>query len=143
MRSLMVEIVALSGVSLLTLASMANAAGPAQADFDNCNREAHGQAASPSAAPATGGDTPKSGTPVSPSAAPTTEPSSTPSPSGASGVDAGTRPGTPVSPSAAAQTPSPGGSAASDELSRGMAPAGHSDPAFRHAYVECMKRRGF
>ena len=104
MRSLMVEILVLSGVSLLTFATIADAAAPAPADFDICNREAHARAASPSAAPATGGDT-------------------------------ATKPGTPVSPSAA--------SSASDDLSHGMAAAGHADPAFKHAYMECMKRRGF
>jgi len=85
MRSLKVEILVLSGVILLTFASIADAAGPAQADFHICNREAHSQAASPSAAPATS---------------------------------------TPATPS-------------------GMAAAGQADPAFRHAYIECMKRRGF
>jgi len=135
MRSLMVEVLVLSGVSLLTFATIADAAAPAPADFDICNREAHARAASPSAAPATGGDTAtKPGTPVSPSAAPATETPSTPSPSPAPGADTGTKPGTPVSPSAA--------SSASD-LSRGMAAAGHADPAFKHAYMECMKRRGF
>ena len=135
MRSLMIEILVLSGVSLLAFGSIADAAGPAPADFDVCNREAHAQAASPSAAPGTGGDTAtKPGTPVSPSAAPATNTPSTPSPSPAPGADMGTRPGTPVSPSA---------SSASDDVSRGMAAAGQGDPAFRHAYMECMKRRGF
>ena len=106
MRSLMVEILLLSGVSLLTFGTIADAAGPAPADFDICNREAHARAASPSAAPATG-------------------------------ADPATKPGTPVSPSAA------GASSASDDLSRGMAAAGQADPAFKHAYMECMKRRGF
>jgi len=87
MRSLMVEILVLSGVSLLTFATIADAAAPAPADFDICNREAHARAASPSAAPATGGDTAtKPGTPVSPSAAPATETPSTPSPSTAPGA---------------------------------------------------------
>ena len=151
MRSWNVEILILFGASLLIFASIADAAGPAQADFDICNKEAHTQAASPSAAPATGGDTAtKPGTPVSPSAAPATETPSTPSPVGA---DTGTKPGTPVSPSAAPTsqapaTPSPATAAApssgsSDDSSRGMAAAGQSDPAFRQAYIECMKRRGF
>lgn len=156
MRSLMVEILVLSGLSLLSFESIADAAGPAQADFDVCNKEAHAQAASPSAAPATGADTAaKPGTPVSPSAAPATTTPSTPSPSAAPGTDTGGKPGTPVSPSAApaAQTPatpSPapapgisGASSASDDSARGMAAAGQADPAFRHAYIECMKRRGF
>src|SRR5438874_370435 len=141
MRSLTVEILEillLSGVSLLTFGTIADAAGPAPADFDICNREAHARAASPSAAPATGGDpATKPGTPVSPSAAPATETPSTPSPSPAPGADTGAKPGTPVSPSAA------GASSASDDVSRGMAAAGQADPAFKHAYIECMKRRGF
>ena len=142
MRSLTVEILEillLSGVSLLTFGTIADAAGPAPADFDICNREAHARAASPSAAPATGADpaATKPGTPVSPSAAPATETPSTPSPSPAPGADTGAKPGTPVSPSAA------GASSASDDVSRGMAAAGQADPAFKHAYIECMKRRGF
>jgi hypothetical protein len=88
MRSLMIGILVLSGVSLLTFVSLADAAGPAQADFDTCNKEAHAQASSPSAAPAT--ETP-----------------STRSPSPASGADTGTKPGTPVSPSAAQATQTP------------------------------------
>src|SRR5437868_13090986 len=134
MRSLMVEILVLSGVSLLTFGTIADAAGPAPADFDICNREAHARAASPSAAPATGGDpATKPGTPVSPSAAPATETPSTPSPSPAPGADTGTRPGTPVSPSAA--------STAYDDVSRGMAAAGQAVPAFKDTYGECRKRR--
>ena len=86
MRSLMVEILFVSGVSLLTFGTIADAAAPASADFDICNREAHARAASPSAA---------------------------------------------------------GASSASDDVSRGMAAAGQADPAFKHAYIECMKRRGF
>jgi len=136
MRSFMIGMLALSGVGLMTW-SIAAAAGPAQADFDTCNREAHAQAASPSAAPATGGDSAKPGTPVSPSATPTTETPSTPSPPPASGVGPDAKPGTPVSPSAAPAT------SASDDVVRGMAAAGHTDPAFRSAYMGCMKRRGF
>jgi hypothetical protein len=142
MRSLTVEIIALSGLGLLTLSGVADAAEPGQADFDVCNKEAYTRAASPSAAPAAGGDvTAKPGTPVSPSAPPTTEPPT--SPSAPAGADPGTRPGTPVSPSAETSAPVPGASTAPGALSRGMAAAGQADPAFRHAYLECMKRRGF
>ena len=144
MRRLTVQILVLFGLSFLTLASVTNAAGPGQADFDICNQQAQTQAASPSAAPAAGGAvTAKPGTPVSPSAAPATETPSTPSPSAASGADPGTKPGTPVSPSAETQTPAPGASTASDDLSRGMAASGQADPGFRYAYIECMKKRGF
>jgi hypothetical protein len=143
MRSLPIEIIVRSGLSLLTLASVAQAAEPGQADFDSCNKEAYTQAASPSAAPAAGVDVTKPGTPVSPSAAPTTETPSTPSPSAPAGADRATRPGTPVAPSAETRTPVPGASTLPEDLSRGMAAAGQADPAFRRAYVECMKRRGF
>ncbi len=125
------------------------------------------------ATPATGADTAaKPGSPVSPSAAPASKTPATPSPAPTPRADTGTKPGTPVSPSSAPAmetpaTPSPaattgapstgnptGGrvtdstqpgvpaAAASDEV-RGMAAAGQTDPAFRHAYMECMKGRGF
>jgi hypothetical protein len=110
MRSLPIEIIVRSGLSLLTLASVAQAAEPGQADFDSCNKEAYTQAASPSAAPAAGVDVTKPGTPVSPRAAPTTETPSTPSPSAPAGADRATRPGTPVAPSAETRTPVPGAS---------------------------------
>jgi hypothetical protein len=136
MRNLPIEIIVLSALSLLTLASVAQAAGPGQADFDSCNKEAY------TAAPAAD-DLTKPGTPVSPSAAPKTATPLTPSTSAPAGADRATRPGTPVAPSAETRTPAPGASTPPEDLSRGMAAAGHADPAFRRAYVECMKRRGF
>lgn len=132
MRRFTGEILVISGASLLLFGSMADAAGPTQADFDVCNREAHAQAASPSATPATGGDTaPKPGTPVSPSSAPTMKTPVTPSPAPTPRDDTATKPGTPVSPSAAPAAEAP------------VTPPGTDDPAFRHVYMECMKRRGF
>jgi hypothetical protein len=113
MRRFTVEILVISGVSLLALASIADAAGPTQADFDFCNREAHARAASPSAAPGmkspatpspaptprVDADIKSGGGPVSPSAAPAMKtPETPPAPQGDS---AGVKPGTPVSPSAA------------------------------------------
>jgi hypothetical protein len=155
MRTFTGKILALSGVSLLALGSLAEAAAPVQADFDVCNTEARARTASPSAAPATERDgAAKPGSPVSPSAAPATK---SPTPPPTSG-DTGTKPGTPVSPSAAptdaTKTPPPpsttgtpsgtsSASSAPDALSRGMAAAGQSDPAFKQAYMDCMKRRGF
>jgi hypothetical protein len=112
-----------AGVSLLALGSIADAAGPTQADFDACNTKAHAQAASPSAAPVMttpvtpspaptrrgDADIEPGGGPVSPSAAPTKTPVTPPPPS----ADAGVKPGTPVSPSAAPamETPATPGSA--------------------------------
>ena len=125
------------------------------------------------ATPATGADTAtKPGSPVSPSAAPASQTPVTPSPAPTPQAETGTKPGTPVSPSsapvmetpttpsAAATTGAPstgnptGGritdstqpgvpaAAASDDV-RGMAPAGQTDAAFKHAYMECMNGRGF
>jgi hypothetical protein len=173
MRRFTGEILVISGVSLLALASIANAAGPVQADFDVCNREAHARAASPSAAPATGGDTAaKLGSPVSPSAAPATKTPVSPSPIPTPGADAGLKPGTPVSPSAAPATetpatpgPSTGSGARSSAAApqaaaspqtvgearvanqadqlRGIADTSKDDPTYQQAYRDCMKRRGF
>jgi hypothetical protein len=145
----------IAGAGVLAFAGLAQAAEPGQTDFDACNRAAQVVAVNPSAAPAPGreGST-KPGTPVSPSAAPAEKSPSPPPPSG----DPGTRPGTPVSPSAAPtdapKAPPPPSSATgttsgtssastSDQLSRGMSAAGQSDPAFKQAYMDCMKRRGF
>jgi hypothetical protein len=157
MRMFTGEILVISGVSLLALGSSAHAAGPAQADFDVCNREA--ATVSPSAKP---------GTPVSPSASPTTSPGAG---TGAGRITDSTMPGTqsaagaPPSPSSTPAAPgnptggritdssqpgvpstSHGGTSAtsspSDALS-GMAAAGQTDPTFKRAYTECMKRRGF
>jgi hypothetical protein len=165
MRRLTGEILVISGVTLLVLGSVADAAGPAQADFDVCNREAHARAASPSAIPATGGETAaKPGSPVSPSEAPATTSPVTPSPAPTPGPETGTKPGTPVSPSAAPAaetpaTPSPAptaragagtgantitdSTAPGSQSAAGIAAAGRTDPAFKQAYIDCMKRRGF
>jgi hypothetical protein len=135
-------IVMMLGVGLLAFTGRAEAAEPTRADFDACNREAQARTGSPSAAPSTERDTTaKPGTPVSPSAAPETKTPSPP-PSGGSA----TKPGTPVSPSAAPSTDAPKTPpppSTSDRLSRGMGQAGQTDPAFKQAYVDCMKRRGF
>jgi hypothetical protein len=125
----------ISMLSLLASANIVDAAEPAQADFDACNKDAAAKTENPSAAPRTGeAGTAKSGTPVSPSTAPSSPAPVTPSPAPKGRTDAG--PGTPVSPSKAT-TSSP------SDVSRGMAAAGQSDPAFRLAYTECMGRRGF
>src|SRR5205085_1261424 len=134
MRSLMVEILVLSGVSLLSFGSIADAVGPAQADFDICNREAHAQAASPSAAPGTGAgritDSTSPGTQATAGASPlgssTGNPVTPGNPTGGRITDS-TQPGVPA-PAAGVS----GASSASDDLSHGMAAAGQADPAFRH-----------
>src|SRR4051812_38528582 len=100
----------ISGVTLLGFGNIADAAGPTQADFDVCNREAHAQAGSAGTASAGGDIVAKPGTPVSPSAAPATEPPTTPklsspsaSPQSSSQVDAKT----PSSAAAPQAAPSP------------------------------------
>jgi len=67
-------------------------------------------------------------TPAIPSPSATTGAASTGNPTGGRVTDS-TQPGVPAA-------------AASDEV-RGMAAAGQTDPTFRHAYMECMKGRGF
>ena len=107
MRGFTGAILIISGVSLLGFGNLADAAGPTQADFDLCNREAHAQATSPSTTSA-GGDTPaKPGTPVSPSAAPAAQTPVTPSQAATPQTEAAIKPGTPVSPSAAPATEPP------------------------------------
>src|SRR5438876_169586 len=104
MRGFTGAILIISGVSLLGFGNLADAAGPTQADFDFCNREAHAQATSPSTTSA-GGDTPaKPGTPVSPSAAPAAQTPVTPSQAATPQTEAAIKPGTPVSPSASPQS---------------------------------------
>jgi hypothetical protein len=134
----MLVMLVISGASLLAVGSVAQAAGPAAADVEVCNREAYARTASPSATPPTDRDTAtKPGTPVSPSAAPATKTPVTPPPAGTTRSDTDPEPGTPVSRSAAPMaeapmTPSPAGaSPSSDDTSRGMAATGQSDPAFR------------
>ena len=98
MRRFTGAILVISGVSLLGFGNVADAAGPTQADFAFCNREANAQAANIGATP---------GTPVSPSAAPAANTPVTPSQAPTPGAEPGIKPGTPVSPSAAPATGPP------------------------------------
>jgi hypothetical protein len=165
MRRFTDEILFIFGVSLLALASISDAAGPTQADFDVCNREAHARAASPSAAPAMK----PGGGPVSPSAAPEVKTPVTPATPGGEAV---VTPGTPVNPSAAPAMKSPAtpgpatrpgaqSSAAAPQAApspqtagearvanqadqlRGIADTSKDDPTYQQAYRDCMKGRGF
>jgi hypothetical protein len=136
---------------MFALAATAWAAEPTQADFDACNRvAAQGVGSSPSASPSAGGATGPS----------ITTPSGTPDttagvqPGGAAGKTGpmitgsgrtsdsagGVREGT-----GAVTKDSTGGtaSAGADARLRGMSDKGTSDQAYKTAYQDCMKQRGF
>ena len=129
-------------VSSLAVAALASAAQPTQADFDACNSAARAVGSSPSASPPAGGATgpsitTPSGTPDSTSGVQQgggtgkTGPMITGS-GRESGSTGGVREGTGAVTRDATGTAST--SAPSDQL---------RDPAFKAAYQECMKRRGF
>jgi hypothetical protein len=137
-------------VSSLAVATLASAAQPTQADFDACNRMAQAAGSSPSASPQAGGATGPS----------ITTPSGTPDSTGGvqqgggagktgpmitgSGRDAsstgGVREGTGAVAKDATGAPSAG--TPNDQL-QGMAEQGMKDPAYKTAYQDCMKKRGF
>jgi hypothetical protein len=136
--------------SSFAVAALASAAQPTRADFDACNAMARAGGANPSASPQTGGTTgpsatTPSGTPDSTSGvqqgggAGKTGPMITGS-GRQPGSTGGVREGTGAVTSDATGSASTGTSA--DQLS-GMAEQGMKDPAYRAAYQECMKRRGF
>ena len=118
-----------SATALLTVASVvavwstAWAAGPTQADFDACNREAQ-SVSHPSASPS--GASAGSAT-SSPSAVPDAAPSASSS----------------TSRSVAASGSSVTSDSGADSSLKGLAAAGKSDPAYQQAYRDCLKRRGF
>jgi len=155
-------------VSSLAVATLGLAAGPTQADFDACNRMAQAAgSSSPSASPQSGGAVGPGGAtgPMGPGPGGATGPAiTTPSgtPDSSSGVQqgggagktgpmitgsgrdtsstGGVREGT-----GAVTKDSTGGSASSpsaDPLS-GMSEQGKKDPAYKAAYQQCMKGRGF
>ena len=142
--------VAVIAGSMFAVATLASAAEPTQADFDACNRVAQAGGSSPSASPQAGGATGPSittpaGTPdttggVQPGGAKgKTGPMITGSgrePGSTGGVGAGTGA---VAKDSTDGTPADG----SNAQLRGMSDQGAKDPAFKTAYQECMKRRGF
>jgi len=132
-------------VSSLAVVALASAAQPTQADFDACNATARAAGANPSASPQTGGATGPS----------VTTPSGTPD--STSGVRQGGGAGKtgPMITGSGRQPGSTGGvregtgavtsdatGTRSDQLS-GMSEQGLNDPAYKSAYQDCMKRRGF
>jgi len=142
--------VAVVAGSMFAVSGLASAAEPTQADFDACNRVAQAGGSSPSASPQAGGATGPSittpgGTPdstggVQPGGATgKTGPMITGSgrePGSTGGVGGGT--------GAVAKDSTDGTPAgASNAQVRGMSDQGAKDPAFKTAFQECMKRRGF
>lgn len=138
-----------AGCVLATVAA-ASAAEPTQSDFDACNRAAQASAGSPSASPKPSGATGPS----------ITTPSGTPDTT--QGVQAGgtggkTGPmitGTGRTPGSVGGVSEGTGALARDSAAgaptggadgqvRGMADDGKTNPAFKTAYQECMKQRGF
>jgi hypothetical protein len=114
----------------------AGAGAQTQLDFDTCNQMARASAASPSASPGSGAYSGGS-TMTSPgSIEANRQPNATGRISGSAG-----------SPGTAAGTMPPGDPTGSrggaDVQLRGMAAAGASDEAYRQAYRDCMKARGF
>jgi hypothetical protein len=107
----------------LLLASSAAAIGPGepkQTDIDACNQEAAAVKAGKSPSTAPGSALPGSG------------------PSGGQGSPQNR----PLDSTTGQQGMKKGPSTASDLL-KGMAPAGHKDPAYRASYLECLKKRGY
>jgi len=142
--------VALVAGSLLAVAALASAAQPAQADFDACNRAAQAAGPSPSASPQAGGATGPSittpgGTPDTTSGV---QQGGGGSKTGPMITGSGREPGSPGAVGAgtgAVTKDSTGGTAAgaSNGQLTGMADQGTKDPAYKTAYQDCMKRRGF
>jgi hypothetical protein len=116
---------------LLGIQGAALAGNPTQADFDACNQEAlrmHSSSGAITSTPSTGGPS---------QTGPTVEGRGTPSATTSTGQGSGAN---------------VAGSAGSDVRTthepsatslQGIDPARHSDEAYRQAYSDCMKRRGF
>jgi hypothetical protein len=132
-------------VSSLAVAMSASAAQPTQADFDACNATARAAGSSPSASPQAGGATGPS----------ITTPSGTPDATSGVQQGGGTGKTGPMITGSGRQSDSTGGvragtgavtkdatGSASTGTATGMA-TDQNDPAYKTAYQDCMKRRGF
>jgi len=136
------RIVALVAAGTFALAAPAFAAEPTQADFDACNRMAQAAGGSPSASPQAGGATgPSITTPAG-----TPDSTSGVQPGGAAGktgpmiTGSGREPGSPGGVREGTGAVSKDSSSA--RLS-GMSERGTADTAYKTAYQDCMKQRGF
>src|SRR5262245_15811784 len=123
---------------LLELAGPTFAAGPTQSDFDACNR-AGAAASAPSAAPSTGATGPSITTPSgTPDTTGGVRPGGTEGKTGPMITGRGRTPGSPGGVSEGT-----GAVATGESGVPGMAPEGMKDPAFKAAFQDCMKQRGF
>ena len=142
--------VAVVAGSVFAVSALASAAEPTQADFDACNGVAQAGGSNPSASPQAGGVTGPSittpgGTPDSTAGV---QPGGAKDKTGpmitGSGREPGSTGGVGGGTGAVAKDSTEGTPAgASNAQLRGMSDQGAKDPAFKTAYQECMKRRGF
>jgi hypothetical protein len=120
--------------ALLAFSGAAQAASPTQADFDACNTQAQAMASSPAASPGSGGQTGTMG-------------SDSPKP-GAGSMSGGTSVGGGASGTGSASggvsaSPSTSAGSDSDAQLQGISSAHAGDAAYKQAYRDCMKGRGF
>ena len=142
--------VAVVAGSVFAVSALASAAEPTQADFDACNGVAQAGGSNPSASPQAGGATGPSittpgGTPDSTAGV---QPGGAKDKTGpmitGSGREPGSTGGVGGGTGAVAKDSTDGTPAgASNAQVRGMSDQGAKDPAFKTAFQECMKRRGF
>jgi hypothetical protein len=131
---------ALGPVLALALLAPVITSAQTQLDFDVCNRHAAGAVAGPSASPRTSPGTSSGGsTMTSPGRIDANrQPNATGRISGSAGspgADTGAGPG--------GLAREEGGRVTSEVPLRGMAPVGATDEAYRQAYRDCMRGRGF
>jgi hypothetical protein len=129
------HVMALLGLAVVPIAPLS---GQAQtlADFDACNLQAQAKAASPSASP---GTRPGDGSMTAPGSS--TEANRQPNASGRMSGSAGS-PGTGAGTTSGGLSGMRSGGAADVQL-RGLSSAGMADEAYKRAYRDCMKARGF
>jgi hypothetical protein len=150
--TLMKTWISASLVAGCVLASVAPAvaADPTQSDYDACNRAAQMAGGNPSASPQAGGTTGPSIT--TPSGTPDTtqgvQPGGTAGKTGPMITGTGRTPGSTGGVSegtGAVSRDSSAGASTSGSAGqvRGMADEGKNNPAFKTAYQDCMKQRGF
>jgi hypothetical protein len=142
--------VAVVAGSMFAVAALASAAEPTQADFDACNLLAQAGGSNPSASPQAGGATgPSITTPAgTPDSTGGVQPGGAQGKTGpmvtGSGREPGSTGGVGGGTGAVAKDSTDGtpAGAAIAQL-RGMSEQGAKDLAFKTAYQECMKLRGF
>jgi hypothetical protein len=145
-----------TAVGVVTIWGVALAAQPTQSDFDVCNREALRSGGNGAASPGTTGGTmsrrPDTSGSVSGGARTPDTSGSVPGGAGSGstggsasgGISGGTTGGS-LSGGASSGTTSGGVSASGSDKAhlQGIASAGMNDPAYKQAYGDCMRQRGF